>query len=137
LAKFELFIYRKADRILEEKGLYQEVLSILRRIKRTDHKEIQEAFDSKGWQTEQRMFPEVSWSWDAYKKKVAVSIELSLIDVVHRDFLRAMLAHKHGDLDALVYVTSAFREPKFYNVKRDIEIFSEMLAVPIILVGLT
>ena len=86
---------------------------------------------------EKRIFPETTWAWDAYKDKVAVSVELSLIDAVHRDFLRAILTHRHGDLDVLIYVTSTFKEPKFHNVKRDIDIFSEILTVPILLAGLT
>jgi len=137
LAKFELFIYRKADMILEEKGLYHEIKTVLRSIRRVDHKEIQEAFDGKGWLLEYRIFPKASWTWDAYKDRVAISIELSLIDAAHRDFLRAILAKKRGELDVLVYVVSTFREPKFYNVKRDIELFSEILNFPILLVGLT
>jgi hypothetical protein len=59
-----------------------------------------------------------------------------LIDAVHRDFLRAILANKRGELDVLVYVTSAFREPKFRNVKKNISMFEEILMVPILLVGL-
>jgi hypothetical protein len=39
---------------------------------------------------------------------VAVSTELSLIDTVHRDLLRAILAHKKEYLDTLVYITSTF-----------------------------
>jgi len=87
------------------------------------------------------MLKETTWRWDAYYEKdeikVAVSIELSLIDAVHRDFLRAILAHWRGDINVLVYVTSTFKEPKFRNVKRDIEIFKEILAVPVLLIGLT
>ena len=64
-------------------------------------------------------------------------MELSLIDAVHRDFLRAVLAQKREKLNALIYVTSTFKEPKFRNVKRDIKIFDEILTVPILLVGLT
>jgi hypothetical protein len=86
---------------------------------------------------EKAILPEVSWAWDAYKDNVAVSVELSLIDAVHRDLLRAILAHKRGGLDALVYVTSTFREPKFHNVKRDIEVFRDLLEFPILLIGLT
>lgn len=85
---------------------------------------------------EHKIFSGTTWAWDAYKGKVAVSVELSLIDAVHRDFLRAILAWRHGDLDVLVYVTSTFKEPKFQNVKRDIDIFEEILTVPILLLGL-
>lgn len=137
MGKFEIFIYNKADQKLSEKGLYQEVKDVLRTVKRVNHKEIQAEFYNKGWIIEKRIFTETSWAWDAYKDKVAVSVELSLIDAVHRDFLRAILAQKRGDLDVLVYVVSTFKEPKFHNVKRDIEIFKEMLTFPILLVGLT
>ena len=137
MVRFELFVYRDADKKLDEKELLQEIKNILGSIKRVDHKEIQAEFHNRGWSLEKQIFTETSWAWDAYKDKVAVSVELSLIDAVHRDFLRAILAQKRGDLDVLVYVTSTFREPKFHNVKRDIEIFDEILNFPILLVGLT
>jgi len=137
MAKFELFIYRKADRILEEKGLYQEIKETLSQVKTVDHTEIQEAFAEKGWAKEHQICPKASWAWDACKQKAALSIELSLIDAVHRDFLRASLAKKHGDLDILVYITSTYKEPKFHNVKRDIGIFNDILTYPILLIGLT
>lgn len=137
MVDFEIFIHNKADQILAKKGLYQEIKETLRTVKRVDHREIQSKFSYKGWLLEERIFPETKWAWDAYRDKVAVSVELSLIDAVHRDFLRAILAFKQGDLDALIYVTSTFKEPKFHNVKRDIEIFKELLDFPILLIGLT
>ena len=137
MVKVDLFVYRDADKLLKEKGLYEEVKEILRSIKRVDHREIQSEFYNKGWRMEKRIFEETTWAWDAYKAKVAVSVELSLIDAVHRDFLRAILAQKRTKLEALIYVTSTFKEPKFHNVKRDIEIFKEILTVPVLLVGLT
>ena len=137
MTKFELFIHRKADKMLEEKSLYQEIKKILGKVGRVNHKKIQEAFADRGWKTERQIFPQVSWAWDAYKRKSAVSVELSLIDAVHKDFLRASLAHKHGDLDVLVYITSTYKEPKFHNIKRDIELFNDILSFPILLVGLT
>ena len=137
MVKFELFIYREADKVLEEKGVYWEIKTILRGVKRVGHREIQTEFQNKGWLLERRISPLAAWAWDAYKDKIAVSVELSLIDYVHRDFLRAILAHRHDDLDVLLYITSTFKEPKFHNAKRDIEIFKEILDFPILLVGLT
>jgi len=137
MVEFELFVYKDAGKILEEKDLFQEIKDVLRNVKRIDHREIQAEFYNKGWTMEKRIFSEASWAWDAYKDKVAVSIELSLIDAVHRDFLRANLTWRRGDLDMLVYVTSTFREPKFHNVKRDIAISKEILPFPILLIGLT
>jgi len=136
MVKLEIFIYNGADQTLSERGLYQEVKNILRTTKSVDHKVIQSNFYDSGWILEKRIFPEASWAWDAYKDKTAVSIELSLIDAVHRDFLRAILANKRGELDVLVYVTSTFKEPKFHNVKRDISIFGDLLVFPILLIGL-
>jgi hypothetical protein len=137
LGKAELFIFRKADQVLKDKGLYWEIKSILDKIKWVDYKEIRREFQGEGWKIERRIHPSANWVWDAYKRRVAVSIELSLIDAVHTDFFRAILAHKHKDLDVLVYVSSTFKEPMFHNVKRDIEIFKELLIFPILLIGLT
>lgn len=134
---FEFFSFRGADKVLVGKGLLEEVKSILQSVLELDHAEIQECFRSKGWASEWKIARETTWRWDAYKDKVAVSIEFSLIDAVHRDFLRAILAQKRNDLDVLVYVTSALEEPRFRNVKRDIGIFSEILTFPILLIGLT
>jgi len=137
MVEIEVFPYRDADKVLESKGLLQEVKSILLSPSKVDHREIQEMFRLWSWGLERYIFQGVTWRWDAYKEKVAVSVELSLIDAVHRDFLRAILAHRRGDLDVLVYVTSTFKEPKFHNVRRDVEIFEELLDFPILLVGLT
>jgi len=136
LMEYQLFSYNNAREILESKNLFREIDGILRRVKRVDHKEIREEFHNNGWKLEKRILPEVTWAWDAFKDKVAVSIELSLIDALHRDLLRAILAHKMGHLDALVYITSTSREPKFHNVKRDLTIFKDILNFPILLIGL-
>lgn len=136
MVELELFVYKNADKILEVKGLLQEIKSVLLSPSQVDHNEIQDMFRLWGWSIERYILQKVTWRWDAYKDKVAVSIELSLIDAVHRDFLRAILAHKHGDLDVLVYVTSTLKEPRFQNVKRDIEIFKEILTIPILLTGI-
>jgi len=137
MVELQIFVYKDADKILESKRLLQEIKSILLSVSKVDHNEIQELFRLWDWALERYIVKETMWRWDAYKDKVAVSVELSLIDAVHRDFLRAILAQKRGKLDALIYVTSTFKEPKFRNVKRDIEIFHETLTVPILLVDLT
>lgn len=128
--------FKNAKTRLIEKDLLSEIHQIINSIDSVDHRHIQGAFGKAGWAIEYKIHHEVNWAWDAYKDKVAVSIELSLIDAVHRDFLRAVLAKRHNNLDILVYVTSASKEPKFHNVKRDIEIFKELLTFPILLIGL-
>lgn len=136
MVEYELFIYKDADRILRQEGLLQEIEEVLRNIQRVSHREIQNDFHEKNWEIERQIFSQTTWAWDAYKDKVAVSVELSLVDAVHRDFLRAILARKRDELDVLVYVTSTFKEPKFQNVKRDIQVFDELLTMPILLIGL-
>ena len=135
MVKFEIFIHKRADQVLSDKGLYQEVKDILQTVKRVNHDEIQTEFRNKIWIIEKQIHPGTTWAWDAFKNKVAVSVEFNNFNAVSRDFLRAILKHKHGDLDVLIYITQTFKEPKFSNVKRDIEIFKELLSLPILLVG--
>lgn len=137
MVEYELYVYKDADKILRQKGLLQEIEDVLRNIQQVSHRGIQNDFHEKNWEIERQIFSQTRWAWDAYKDKVAVSVELSLIDAVHRDFLRAILARKRDELDVLVCVTSTFKEPKFQNVKRDIQVFDELLTMPILLIGLT
>ena len=136
MVEYQLFNHNDAIKILQQKGLFNDIISAIQNVKRRNHREIQAELYNKGWKMEQKIFPEVTWAWDAYKDKVAASIELSLIDAVHRDFLRAILAHKRDYIHALLYITSTSREPKFQNVKRDITIFKDLLNFPILLIGL-
>lgn len=111
-------------------------MEIVDNVPKVDHKVLQESFSSRGWQIEKKILEETSWAWDAYKDRVVVSIEFSLIDAVHRDFLRALLWKHMNKIDAMVYITTTFKEPKFENMKRDIDIFKPILDVPILLIGL-
>lgn len=136
----ERFDYKDALIILKKKGLLSEVEQILGEVDKIGHTEIQWLFRSRGWETEKRIVSGTTWAWDAYKDKVVVSIEFSLIDAVHRDFFRLLMWHQDSKVEAVVYITTTFKEPKFHNVKRDIEIFQRnypsLLPVPIYLVGL-
>jgi len=127
--------YLNAEEILRKKGLLDEVYQIITDIEKVDHRGIQSLFAQKGWNIEHIIHPHVRWAWDAYKDKVPVSIELSLIDAVHRDLLRLLWNHENK-VDAVVYITSTFKEPKFENVKRDLEIFRPIFDVPVLLIGL-
>jgi hypothetical protein len=133
---YEVYSYKDADKILESKGLLKEIKTIVGTTLFVKHGAIQTMFQKSDWGLEHYIFKDVLWRWDAFKDNIAVSIELSLCDSVHRDFLRATLAHKQGRLDALVYVVSTASEPKFANVKRDIEIFKDLMDFPILLIGL-
>lgn len=131
------FDFNGAEKTLKEKGLLSEIRQIVRSITKVDHRTIQDMFRRRGWDVEFQIHPEVKWAWDAYKDKVPVSIELSLIDAVHRDFLRLLLWEKQGKVDTMIYITSTFKEPKFHNVKRDLIIFKSLIKIPILLIGLT
>ena len=133
---YELYVYKDADKILESRGLLEEIKRIVGTTLFIKHTTIQTMFQKSGWGLEYYIFKEAGWRWDAFKDNIAVSIELSLCDSVHRDFLRAILAHNQKRLDALVYVVSMSSEPKFANVKRDMEIFRELMDFPILLIGL-
>jgi hypothetical protein len=129
--------FNNAEKKLREKGLLSEIHQIIESVTKVDHREIQEAFGKKGWEKECRIHPAVNWAWDAYKDRIPVSIELSLIDAVHRDFLRLLLWEKLGRVDAMVYVTAIHsKEVKYMNVKRDLKIFSSLIKTPILLIGL-
>jgi len=137
---WDCFDYKDASVTLKRKGLLSEVEQILGEVDKANHTEIQRLFRSKGWETEKRIISGTTWAWDAYKDKIVVSIEFSLIDAVHRDFFRLLMWHHDNKVEAVVYVTTTFQEPKFHNVKRDIEILQNsypyLLPVPIYLVGL-
>lgn len=136
----ERFDYKNASVILKKKGLLSEIEQILGEADKIDHTEIKRLFRSRGWETEKRIISGTTWAWDAYKDKVVVSIEFSLIDAVHRDFFRLLMWHQDNKVEAVVYITTTFKEPTFHNVKRDIEIlhhsYPSLLPVPIYLVGL-
>jgi len=134
--KVLLYNHYDAEQILKNKGLLNEVHQIVKDINSVDHKHIQNLFSQKGWDLEHEIHPKVRWAWDAYKDKIPVSIELSLIDAVHRDLLRLILWKHENKVDAVVYITSTFKEPKFENVKRDLEIFRPIFDLPVLLIGL-
>ena len=135
--KAEVYSYNGAERVLREKGLLGEVRQIVDSIHSINHNHIQDLFSQKGWDVEYKIHSRVRWAWDAYKDRVPVSIELSLIDAVHRDFLRLLLWDYEDKVDAVVYITSTNREPKFKNVKRDLEIFRPIFKIPVLLIGLS
>lgn len=135
-SKAIFYNYINAEQILRKKGLLDEVHQIITEIEKVDHRKIQSLFAQKGWNIEHNIHPQVRWAWDAYKEKVPVSIEFSLIDAVHRDLLRLLLWNHENKVEAVIYITSTFKEPKFKNVKRDLEIFRPIFDVPVLLIGL-
>ena len=136
---FSIWFHLNANRVLENKALFGEIKSILSSIKpdKATHNYIRDSFKDRGWIVEKYIFENTRWAWDAYKDKVAISIEFSLIDAIQRDLLRGILAYKRGSLDVLVFLLDlVISEPHFENVKKQIEIFSSILKYPILLVGI-
>ena len=140
IVKRSYFDYKNAITILKEKGLFTELEEILNDLTEIDHRKIQQAFSDKGWETEKKILLGTGWAWDAYKDRVIVSVEFSLIDAVHRDFFRLLMWHHDDKVDAVIYITTTSKEPKYNNVRRDIEIcytdYPHLMPVPILLIGL-
>jgi len=136
---FSIWFYLNANRVLENKALFEEIKNILNSIEpdKATHNYIRDRFKDKGWKTEKYIFENTRWAWDAYKDKVAISIEFSLIDSIQRDLLRGILAYNKGSLEVLIFLLDlVISEPHFENVKKQIEIFSSILKYPILLVGI-
>ena len=136
---FSIWSHLNADRVLEKKALLEEIKSIISSIEsdKAVHDHIRDSFKDKGWIAEKYIFDNARWAWDAYKDKVAISIEFSLIDAIQRDLLRGILAYEKGTLDVLVFLLDfVISEPHFENVKNQINIFSSILKYPILLVGI-
>ena len=81
LVEFELYVYKDSERILDQKDLFQEIRDILGSIKRVDRGDIRAEFNEKGWTLDKKIVSETTWAWDAYKDKVAVSIEFTWISL--------------------------------------------------------
>lgn len=56
------YVHRNADRILEEKKLYKEVMDIVGSVPKVDHEVLQESFRSKGWEIEKEIIPKTTWA---------------------------------------------------------------------------
>lgn len=62
MVDYEMFAYKDARKILENKGLPAEINAVLQSIKRVNHREIQAEFYNKGWEMEHRIFPATTWA---------------------------------------------------------------------------
>ena len=100
-----------------------------------DHYSIQYFFQQRGWETEASIFPISSYRIDAYKDRIGVEIERSLIDAIHRILFRTLWSYSKKQVDILVFIVPTFKEPRFENVKRDIKAFENILPYSIFLCG--
>ena len=94
-------------------------------------------FSTCSFETEVSKFPISGYRLDAFKDGTCVEIERSLIDTIHRSLFRAIWAHSKGLLDVLVLIVPTYKEPRFENVRRDIEAFKEIIPYPVYLIGVS
>jgi len=142
MAKIERFNYKNAEAILNEKGLLGEINEILERLHLQEtgtHDLISGFLGQKGWSLKVNLLTDTDYKQDAYKNRIMLEIDLrgSLLDSVHRNFLRAQELYNRKIIDAFVQITETERDPKFSKMKRDIESFKSVLTVPIYLFGLS
>ena len=132
------FSFRGAEEILQRKG---QLLTILQAASLTDlsskgdHDKIQHFLHKNLWDIEVSLFPVITYKLDAFKEKTAIEIERSLIDAIHRSLFRCLWANAKKQLDALVFIVPTYKEPKFEQVKRDIQEFKEIIPYPVYLIG--
>ena len=135
-----VFSFKGAEDILQRKG---QLSTILQAASLTDlssadnHDKIQHFLHRNMWDIEVSLFPVATYKLDAFKEKTAIEIERSLIDAVHRSLFRCLLAYAKKQLDVLVFIVPTYKEPKFEQVKRDLQEFKEIIPYPVYLVGVT
>ena len=133
----ETYSYKEANEILKRKSLFKEIEYAITDAPIVEHSVLQGLLGQKGWRVKAYLLEGTRYMQDAFKDRVLVEIDLkgSLLDSVHRNFLRAQLLMVLGKVDMLVQVVETQRDPKFQSIKRDIEMFSPVLTVPILLLG--
>ncbi len=135
-----VFSFRGAEEILQRKGQLSTILqaaSLTDLSSRDDQDKIQHFLHKNMWDVEVSLFPVAAYKLDAFKEKTAIEIERSLIDAVHMCLFRCLLAYAKKQLDVLVFIVPTYKEPKFEQVKRDLEEFKEIIPYPVYLIGVT
>ena len=137
--RLQTFSFKGAEEILDRKGQLSFILkaaSSTHLSSKEDHNQLQYYFHENRWDIEVSLFPVTSYRLDAFKAKTGVEIERSLIDAIHRSLFRCQWAYVRGKLDVLVLIVPTYMEPKFEQVKRDLQEFKEIIPYPIYLIGL-
>ena len=136
-SKSECFDYNGAAKIIEAKGILDEISEVIAQLDRPVGRVIQGLLGYKGWELEVNLLKETDYRHDAFKQGVLVEIDLgTLLDSVHRNFLRAQELYNRKCVEVLIQIVGVNREPKFSKMKRDIAAFKSVLSVPIYLIGL-
>ena len=136
----KVFSFRGAEELLQKKGQLSTIIqaAALTDLSSTDnHDKMQHFLHKNKWDIEVSLFPVAAYKLDAFKEKTAIEIERSLIDAVHRSLFRCLLAYAKNQLDVLVFIVPTYKEPKFEQVKRDLQEFKDIIPYPVYLVGVT
>jgi len=136
----KVFSFRGAEELLRRKGQLSTIMqaaSLTDLSSNDNHDKIQHFLHKNMWDIEVSLFPVATYKLDAFKEKTAIEIERSLIDAVHRSLFRCLLAYAKNQLDVLVFIVPTYKEPKFENVKRDLQEFKDVIPYPVYLVGVT
>ena len=134
----KVFSFREAEELLDRKGQLSFILkaaSSTSLSSKEDHSKLQYYFHENRWDIEVSLFPATSYRLDAFKAKTGLEIERSLIDAIHRSLFRCQWAYARGKLDVLVFIVPTYKEPKFEQVKRDLQEFKEIIPYPVYLIG--
>ena len=137
-ASLEVYSFRGAEEILHGKGQLSFILkaaSSTSLLSEEDHNQLQYFFHKNRWDIGVSLFPATNYRIDAFKEKTGIEIEGSLIDAVHRSLFRCQWGYIKGKLDVLVFIVPTYKEPKFEQVKRDLQEFQEIIPYPVYLIG--
>ena len=133
-----VFSFRGAKEILQRKRQLSTILqaaSLTDLSSKGDHDKIQHFLYKNLWDIEVSLFPVITYKLDAFKEKTAIEIERSLIDAIHRSLFRCLWANAKKQLDVLALIVPTYKEPKFEQVKRDIQEFKEIIPYSVYLIG--
>jgi len=133
-----IFSFRGAEEILQRKGQLSTILqaaSLTDLSSKGDHDKIQHFLHKNLWDIKVSLFPVITYKLDAFKEKTAIEIERSLIDAIHRSLFRCLWANVKKQLDVLALIVPTYKEPKFEQVKRDIQEFKDIIPYPVYLIG--
>jgi hypothetical protein len=134
------FSFKNAETVLREKGQLStitEAASLTDLSSQPDHDTVKSHLSRNGWDIEVSIFPVGSYRLDAFRQGTGVEIERSLIDAIHRSLFRCSWAFHKQKLQVLVFIVPTYKEPKFENVRRDLEAFKDVVPFPVYLIGVT
>ena len=136
----KVFSFKGAEEILQRKG---QLSTIMQAASLTDlssietHDKIQHFLHKNLWDVEVSLFPVATYKLDAFKEKTAIEIERSSTEAIHTVLFRCLFAYEKNQLDALVLIVPTYKEPKFEQVKRDLQEFKQIIPYPVYLLGVT